>query len=153
MKNFSIIFLAIAIAFSGVSCQSTSNDPYKQIERYVPYLRGSAMVITSSVFNAAISDKDKADKAKIVYDIATVIEQLTIDGDISVESIAETISKYLPVNSHWDEFAANIILIYADVYAQSQELEDQDSKRKILVKALNQIAGGCKAAAKIYVKD
>mgnify|MGYP006935481202 CR=1 FL=1 len=152
MKNFSTILLAIVIALSGVSCQSiNSSDPFVRIEKSTPYLRASAIIITNGVFSYAISDSDRAEKAKIVYDIATVIEQLTIDGDISIESVSEIISYYVPDRSHWHEFAANIILIYADVYAQVKDLEgDNADKRRILAKALNQIAGGCKAAASVY---
>lgn len=154
MKNFKVLFLALIVAISSVSCQSlNSNDPYVRIERSTPYLRASAIVVTNGVLGYAISDSDRAEKAKVVYDIATVIEQLTIDGDVSIESISEVLLSYVPEKSHWYEFATNLILIYADVHAQVRDLEgDPSDKRKILVKALNQIAGGCKVAANVYAE-
>lgn len=151
MKNFSIFIMALIMAFSSVSCQSTSKDPFVRIEKSTPYLRASAILITNSVFSYAVSDEDRSAKAKVVYDVATLIEELTVDGDVSINAIAELVSMYVPDKSHWHEFASNLILIYADVHAQVIELEgDNADKRRILAKALKQIAGGCKAAASLY---
>lgn len=154
MKSLNAVFLAIVIAvYPLVGCASfKSADPYQRVELSLPYLRTSAMLIAGSVFNYAVSEEDREAKARIVYDIASTIEELTKEGDISVEKIGEIVSNYLPDKSHWDEFAANIILLYADVYGQT-DLFQGDEKRQLLVKALNYIATGCKAAAKIYIPD
>lgn len=155
MKSFKLIISAILIAAMPVyftGCQSiNSSDPVVRIERSIPYLRASAIVVTMSVFNYAVSEEDRAEKAKIVYDIAYVIEQMTLNEDIDINTVAEVISHYVPDKSHWSEFAANIILIYADFHAQAQSFE-QPEKIKVLTKALNAIASGCRAAAKPYIE-
>jgi hypothetical protein len=155
MKSFKTLICAILIAclpvyFTG--CQSiNSSDPLVRIEKSVPYLRASAMVVTGYVFNYAVSEDDRAEKAQVVYDIAYVIEQLTVNGDVDIETFAQVVSHYVPDKSHWAEFAASIILIYADFHAQAQSFE-QPEKLRVLTKALNAIAGGCRAAAKPYVE-
>ena len=154
MKNFSTILLAILLALSPIcliGCQSLQDaTPAQRIERSIPYLRGSAIIITNGVFNYAVDEEDRKAKAQIVYDIALVIETMTAEGKIDINSVAELVSNYVPDKSHWSEFAASIIMIYADVHAQAQDLEDT-SKTKVLAKALNAIAGGCKAASRVYL--
>lgn len=154
MKNFNTFIAAILIAITPVyltGCQSLQNaTPTERIERSIPYLRASAIVITNGVFNYAVDEEDREAKAQVVYDIALVIESMTVEGKLDINSVAELVSNYVPDKSHWHEFAVSLIMIYADVHAQAQDLEDAN-KVKVLVKALNAIAGGCKSAAKVYL--
>lgn len=156
MKNFKILMAAILMLMVSVSftgCQSMEGLTYEQrIERSIPYLRVSAMVITNGVFAYAVSENDKQEKAKVVYDIAELIESLTIQETIDINSVAEKISGFIPDKSHWNEMVANLILIYADLHANAQSLEEDD-KSRILKKALNAIAAGCKVSAKPFIGE
>lgn len=156
MINFKNLIAAILIATISVSvtgCQSMEGLTYSQkVERSIPYLRISAMVITNGVFSHAVSESDRSEKAQIVYNIAELIESLTGQETIDINSVAEKVSNFVPDKSHWNELVANLILIYADIHANAQSLGEED-KSRVLKKALNAIAAGCKASAKPFLQE
>lgn len=142
-----LALLFIAISLTG--CSSIKGDFYDNVGLATPYLRSASSTFTGIVLSKAVSDSDRKAKAALVFKIAAVIEEMTVEDDLSVESLTEKISAVLPNKLHWDEYVVSIVLLYAEFHAQVQE-GDETSKRKILVNALNRIADGCKASALSY---
>mgnify|MGYP007090110568 CR=1 FL=1 len=156
MKSFNVlvaVILMLVIPASFTGCQSMEGLTYEQrVERSIPYLRVSAMIITNGVFAHAVSENDRQEKAKVVYDIAELIESLTVQENIDINSVAEKVSNFVPDKSHWHEMVANLNLIYADLHANAQSLEEGD-KSRVLKIALNAIAAGCKVSAKPFLGE
>jgi hypothetical protein len=128
---------------------SLKGDFYSSLSKSTPYLSGSAAIITQVVLSEAVSVEDRKSKAKTVLQVAALIEEMTANGDVSLETFGLKLSYFIPDKSYWHEFSAGLILLYADIYAQSKEL-DPESRTKILIKALNKIAYGCKVAAENF---
>lgn len=139
---FSIIFLT--------GCSSLNGNFYTQLKRSTPYLKSSSAILTNLILQESTSEEDRKEKAKIILQVASVIEQMTSEGEIDLEVFAAKISGLVPEKSFWDEFVASMILIYADFYSQAQSVADEDERKVILIQALNKIAAGCKIAAKRY---
>jgi len=149
--NYLVLIFLASVLTSG--CQSFNFDnSIDKIESSLPYLKKSSNFITKSIFSYAVSEKDRQNKAKIVYSLAEGIEEITQNGELSIESVAKVIEKYLPNKSHWDDLATNLILMYADIYGSTKDFEE-NKRNEILLKALNNIAAGCKSAAKVYITD
>lgn len=151
MKNFKIIILCLLIAMFTSSCSSTQQAAfYNSLSKSTVYLKSSSSYITQVFLYQESSIEKRAKAAQVIYDVSYVIENLTVADDISVEAFASIISKYIPSSSIWNDFAVNMIFLYADFYAQSAQLEDS-SRRKILITALNRISSGCKLASSKYL--
>jgi hypothetical protein len=148
MKNFNqnvLTFIILIGCFLLLGCQSTGF--YSNLEKATPYLRSSSAIITSLTLQEAVSEDDRKEKAKIILNIASVIEEMTQNGEVDILVFADKISNSLPNKNHWDEFAASLILIYADFNAQAQSVLDENDRKQVLIQALNKIASGCKLAA------
>ena len=151
MKNFRVILLCLFVAFFSSSCSSLNQtDFYNNISRSSVYLKSSSSYITSVVLAQEKSEETRAKIARVIYDISFTIENLTVEDDITPESFAEIISRYVPKGSSLNDFAANIILLYADFYNQTNQSE-ANTKAKILLTALNRISAGCKIASNKYL--
>lgn len=152
MKNFKALLLSLAVSICCVGCASLEPvDPYVRLERSIPYLKVSSTLIANSIFTRAVSKDDRKEKAKIIFDVAELIEKSTENGEVDINQIGELVSRYVPNKPHWNEFSAALILIYADIHARSRDLPDQE-RNKILAQALNAVAGGCKRAAAAYLE-
>lgn len=145
MKNFELFLLVgiLCVLLSG--CSSF----YTNLERSTPYLKSSSAIVTQVLLLEAVDEEDRKEKAQIVISIADLIIEIGESGDVSIENFGNKISYFVPNKSHWHEFATALILVYADFHAQAQELEGAE-KQKVLLKALNKIAAGCKVAAEQF---
>jgi hypothetical protein len=151
MKNFRVILLCLFVAFFSSSCSSLNQtDFYNNLSRSSVYLKSSSSYITSVVLAQEKSEETRAKIARVIYDISFTIENLTVEDDITPESFAAIISRYVPEGSSLNDFAVNIILLYADFYSQTNQLE-ANTKARILLTALNKISAGCKIASNKYL--
>jgi hypothetical protein len=151
MKNFRVILLSLFIAFFSSSCSSLNQtDFYNNLSRSSVYLKSSSSYITSVVLTQEKSEETRAKIARVIYDISFTIENLTVEDDITPESFAAIISRYVPEGSSFNDFAVNIIILYADFYSQANQLE-ANTKARILLTALNRISAGCKIASNKYL--
>lgn len=148
MKSFNQIwFLFFSILFF-TGCSSLNEDFYTQLKRSTPYLKSSSAILTNLILQEAVSEIDRKEKARIILELSSVIEEMTNNGEVDLEIFSKKISEILPDKSIWDDFAVSIILIYADFHAQAQTITDENEKKIILIQALNKMAAGCKLAAK-----
>lgn len=151
MKNFKAILLCLFIAFFSSSCSSLNQTAfYNNLSRSSIYLKSSSSYITSVVLAQEKSEETRAKIARVIYDISFIIENLTVEDDITPESFAAIISRYVPESSSLNDFAVNIILLYADFYSQTNQLEG-NTRTRILLTALNKISAGCKIASSKYL--
>lgn len=136
---FSVIFLT--------GCSSLNGNFYTQLKRSTPYLKSSSAILTNLILQQAVSEIDRKEKAGVILEVASVIEQMTNSGEVDLEIFTKKISEVLPDKNGWDDFAVSIIFIYADFHSQAQTIADENEKKIILIQALNKIAAGCKLAA------
>lgn len=150
MKNFNQICCLFFSVIFLTGCSSLNGDFYSNLKRSTPYLKSSSAIVTTLVLQEAISETDRKEKAQIILQLSSVIEEMTSNGEVDLDLFTQNISKVLPQKSHWDDFAVSLVLIYADFHSQAQSISDENEKMILLIQALNKIAAGCKIAAQRY---
>jgi len=146
----------IAIALMGifmVGCSTTNTGGDNQVggttavENALPYIKPAVILACTVVLEQALSLEDRVEKAKMINNVATVVESLTVGQTPTPDQLQKALTDYLPVSkTHW----AKYVVVVKDIYAA--QFAKLNGNAELGVKVLNAIAAGCKDATEQYVE-
>ena len=146
----------IAVALMGifmVGCSTTNTGGDNQIggttavENALPYIKPAVILACTVVLEQALSPEDRVEKAKMINNVATVVESLTIGQTPTPDQLQKALTDYLPVSkTHW----AKYVVVVKDIYAA--QFAKLNGNAELGIKVLNAIAAGCKEATEQYVE-
>lgn len=146
----------IAVALMGifmVGCSTTNTGGDNQIggttgvENALPYIKPAVILACTVVLEQALSPEDRAEKAKMINHIATIVESLTVGQTPTPDQLQKALTDYLPAEkTHWAKYVVAVKDIYAAQFAKL------NGDAALAVKVLNAIAAGCKDATAEYVE-
>lgn len=148
------LFLLLALPFLITSCATTGGGgsdvggttPKQAVENALPYIAPAVTLACTVVLEQAVSADDRVEKAKMINNVATIVESLTRGATPTPDQLQKALVDYLPQEkTHW----AKYVNVVKDIYAAQFAKLDGDSKLGIDV--LNAIAKGCKTATDGYV--
>ena len=160
MVNLSIhmnIFLSLALLTILAGCSTTNTGggdsnvggttPKQAVENALPYIAPAVTLACTVVLEQAVSPEDRVEKAKMINNVATIVESLTRGSTPTPDQLQKALTNYLPVEkTHW----AKYVVVVKDIYAAQFAKIGSDAKLGIDV--LNAIAKGCKTATDEYVE-
>ena len=146
-------FILIPILLT--SCATTNNggnstggtiDPRAGVETALPYIAPAVTLTCTVVLEQALSPEDRIEKAKMINNVATVVEALTRGNTPTPDELQKALTDYLPAEkTHWSKY----IIAVKDIYAAQFARLNGDAK--LGVEVINAIAKGCKTATEEYV--
>ena len=146
----------IAIALMGIfmiGCSTTNTGGDNQVggitavENALPYIKPAVILACTVVLEQALSPEDRVEKAKMINNVATVVESLTVGQTPTPDQLQKALTDYLPVSkTHW----AKYVVVVKDIYAA--QFAKLNGNAELGVKVLNAIAAGCKDATEQYVE-
>ena len=146
----------IAVALMGiflVGCSTTNTGGDNQVggttavENALPYIKPAVILACTVVLEQALSPEDRVEKAKMINNVATVVESLTIGQTPTPDQLQKALTDYLPVSkTHW----AKYVVVVKDIYAA--QFAKLNGNAELGIKVLNAIAAGCKDATEQYVE-
>jgi len=146
----------IAIALMGIfmiGCSTTNTGGDNQVggttavENALPYIKPAVILACTVVLEQALSPEDRVEKAKMIHNVATVVESLTVGQTPTPDQLQKALTDYLPVSkTHW----AKYVVVVKDIYAA--QFAKLNGNAELGVKVLNAIAAGCKDATEQYVE-
>jgi hypothetical protein len=136
-----------------VGCSTTNTGGDNQVggttgvENALPYIKPAVILACTVVLEQALSPEDRAEKAKMINHIATIVESLTIGQTPTPDQLQKALTDYLPAEkTHWAKYIVAVKDIYAAQFAKL------NGNAALAVKVLNAIAAGCKDATAEYVE-
>lgn len=153
MKNISLLLL-LPFLIVGCATNNTSNNnevggttPKQAVENALPYISPAVTLACTVVLEQALSPEDRAEKAKMINHVATIVEGLTRGVTPTPDQLQKALTDYLPQEkTHWVKY----VIALKDIYAAQFNRLNGDAKLGIDV--LNAIAKGCKTATDEYVQ-
>lgn len=150
------VLLSILLAFILTSCTTTNNGggsdvggttPKQAVESALPYIAPAVTLACTVVLEQAVSPEDRKEKAKMINNVATIVESLTRGSTPTPDQLQKALTDYLPAEkTHWAKYVVALKDIYAAQFAKL------GSDAKLGVDVLNAIAKGCKTATEEYVE-
>ena len=146
--------LALTVILAGCATNNGGNGgsdvggttPKQAVENALPYIAPAVTLACTVVLEQAVSPEDRVEKAKMINQVATIVEGLTRGTTPSPDQLQKALLDYLPAEkTHW----AKYITVVKDIYAAQFAKLDGDAK--LGVDVLNAIAKGCKTATDGYV--
>lgn len=153
MKNI-LPFVLVAFLISGCATNNSGNNgsdvggttPKQAVENALPYIAPAVTLACTVVLEQAVSQEDRVEKAKMINNVATIVEGLTRGNTPTPDQLQKALTGYLPQDkTHWVKY----VVVVKDIYAAQFAKLDGDAKLGIDV--LNAIAKGCKTATDEYV--
>jgi len=153
MNKLNLALIAL-MSFFVIGC-STSN-PGKDsefggtiaVENALPYIKPAVMLACTVVLEQALSPEDRVEKAKMINNVAVVVESLTVGKTPTPDQLQKASSDHLPAEkTHWAKYIVAVKDIYAAQFAKL------NGDAALAVKVLNAIASGCKDATEEYVES
>ena len=147
--------LSLAVIFAGCSTTNTgggsdvggTTTPKQAVESALPYIAPAVTLACTVVLEQAVSPEDRVEKAKMINNVATIVESLTRGSTPTPDQLQKALTDYLPAEkTHW----AKYIVVVKDIYAA--QFAKIGSDAKLGVDVLNAIARGCKTATDEYVE-
>lgn len=139
------LFAACATNPSGSSSDVGGTTPKQAVENALPYIAPAVTLACTVVLEQAVSDSDRAEKAKMINNVATIVESLTRGSTPTPDQLQKALTDYLPQEkTHWSKYIVALKDIYAAQFAKL------DGDTKLGVDVLNAIAKGCKTATDEY---
>lgn len=124
-----------------------STTPKQAVENALPYIAPAVTLACTVVLEQALSPEDRAEKAKMINNVATVVEALTTGNTPTPDQLQKALTDYLPAEkTHWAKYIVTLKDIYAAQFAKL------NGDAKLGVDVLNAIAKGCKTATQEYVQ-
>ena len=141
-----LIFIPLLVAGCATTGGNSNNDPAQTVENALPYIAPAVTLTCTVVLDQAVSDSDRAEKAKMINNVATIVEGLTRGAAPTPDQLQKALTDYLPVEkTHW----AKYVVAIKDLYAT--QFNKVGGNAKLAVDVLNAIAKGCKDATESYV--
>lgn len=161
MNKFYSLFLALPVAIMLSSCATNNggnagqdtggttggNTAADKVEQVLPYIKPAVSLACTAVLEAAVSDSDRVEKAKMIHDVAAVVRSLTSGSVPTVQQLDEAIANFLPKKTHWTNFADSLSDVYQNVFRQI------NGDPALALKVLNAIADGCVSATQNYLNN
>ena len=153
MKNI-LPILILPLLITG--CATTGGDnsdtggttPRQAVESALPYIAPAVTLACTVVLEQAVSPEDRIDKAKMINNVATIVESLTRGSTPTPEELRNALTDYLPQEkTHWVVYVNAVKDIYAAQFAKL------GGDGRLAVDVLNAIAKGCKDATASYVTN
>lgn len=147
--------LSLAVILAGCSTTNTgggsdiggTTTPKQAVESALPYIAPAVTLACTVVLEQAVSPEDRVEKAKMINNVATIVEGLTRGSTPTPDQLQKALTDYLPAEkTHW----AKYIVVVKDIYAA--QFAKIGSDAKLGVDVLNAIARGCKTATDEYVE-
>lgn len=151
MKKLNLLVVGlVAIFMIGCSTINTGNTNEiggtTGVENALPYIKPAVILACTVVLEQALSLEDRVEKARMINNVSTVVESLTVGQTPTPEQLQKALMDYLPAQkTHW----AKYIIALKDIYAAQFAKLNGDAA--LAVKVLNAIAAGCKDATEEYV--
>lgn len=121
--------------------------PKQAVENALPYIAPAVTLACTVVLEQAVSPSDRVEKAKMINNVATIVESLTRGSTPTPDQLQKALTDYLPQDkTHWVKY----VTVVKDIYAAQFAKLNGDAKLGIDV--LNAIAKGCKTATDEYVQ-
>ena len=152
MKKLNLFIVTIlAVLITGCSTTSPSKDDEiggtTPVENALPYIKPAVILACTVVLEQALSPEDRVEKAKMINNVATVVQSLTIGQTPTPDQLQKALADYLPIQkTHW----AKYVVALKDIHASQFVKLNGDAA--LAVKVLNAIASGCKDATEEYVE-
>jgi len=146
--------LALTVILAGCATNNGGNGgsevggttPKQAVESALPYIAPAVTLACTVVLEQAVSSEDRVEKARMINQVATIVEGLTSGATPTPDQLQKALLDYLPAEkTHW----AKYIVVVKDIYAAQFAKLDGDAK--LGVDVLNAIAKGCKTATDGYV--
>jgi hypothetical protein len=149
MNKLNLIGIGFLSLFLG-ACATTPTgqvDAATSVENALPYVKPAVILACTVVLDQAVSGNDRVEKAKMINNVATIVEGLTVGTAPTPAQLQKALNDYLPEEkTHW----ANYVTVIKDLYAQ--QFSRVDGNTALAIKVLNAIASGCKDATASYVE-
>jgi len=139
------LILSAAVCLSLASC-STYRKAVDAANNNDVYVGPVVTLVTSVVFEQAIDEADRVEKALIVAKLADKIAEVSFDKKPTKEEVAILIAENLPAKSHWTVLASSLSEVYAKY---TDKLTDEDVAKSVAV--LKNIAASLKLATQRYI--
>jgi hypothetical protein len=143
MKTAILAVLATSLLFT--SC-TTYRKVIDSVTENQILVAPTASLISSLIFEKAISDEDRVEKAKIVFDLSERLKVITFDAKPTREDLEQFILNSLPDKPHWVVLAASLGSYYE---SSTKGLPDDDIVKT--TKLINEIALGLSLSSKKYI--
>jgi len=151
MNKLSIGAVALMSLFM-VGCSTTNTGGDNQVggttavENALPYIKPAVILACTVVLEQALSPEDRVEKAKMINNVATIVQSLTVGQTPTPDQLQKALTDYLPAEkTHWAKYVVALKDIYAAQFAKL------NGDAALAVKVLNAIASGCKDATEEYV--
>ena len=149
MNKLQLAAVALLSVFLG-ACATTNTgkvDIATSVENTLPYVKPAVVLACTVVLDQATSGNDRIEKAKMINNVAAIVEALTVGSTPTPAQLQKALNDYLPSEkTNW----ANYVTVIKDLYAQ--QFARLDGNGVLAVKVLNAIASGCKDATASYVE-
>jgi predicted small secreted protein len=152
MNKLTIAAVALMSLFM-VGCSTTNTGGDNQVggttavENALPYIKPAVILACTVVLEQALSPEDRVEKAKMINNVATIVQSLTVGQTPTPDQLQKALTDYLPAEkTHWAKYVVALKDIYAAQFAKL------DGNGVLAVKVLNAIASGCKDATEEYVE-
>ena len=151
MNKLQLAVVALLSLFM-VGCSTTNVGGDNQVggttgvENALPYIKPAVILACTVVLEQALSPEDRVEKAKMINNVATVVQALTVGQTPTPDQLQKALTDYLPAEkTHWAKYVVALKDIYAAQFARL------NGDAALAVKVLNAIAAGCKDATEEYV--
>lgn len=151
MNKLTIAAVALMSLFM-VGCSTTNTGGDNQVggttavENALPYIKPAVILACTVVLEQALSPEDRVEKAKMINNVATIVQSLTVGQTPTPDQLQKALMDYLPAEkTHWSKYIVALKDIYAAQFAKL------NGDAALAVKVLNAIASGCKDATEEYV--
>jgi len=147
----------VPVAFLLAACATNNNSSsgestggttvQEKIEQALPYVKPAVSLACTAVLEAAVSPEDRAEKAKMIHDVANVVRALSKGNVPSVQDLDNALGNFLPKKTHWTNFANSLSDVYGNLFRQI------NGDPALALKVLNAIADGCVSATEGYLQQ
>ena len=129
----------------GESTGGTTTTAAQKVEQALPYIKPAVTLACTAVLEAAVSPADRAEKAKMIHDVANVVRSLSKGNVPTTEELDKAVANFLPEKTHWTNFASSLTDVYQNLFRQI------NGDPALALKVLNAIADGCVSATEGYL--
>lgn len=138
--------ILLALIASLITSCSTFRSAVDQANQNQALIAPTIALVTSVVFEKAVSPEDKAEKAKIVYGLADKLSELKFTKKPTQEEVLEILVSNLPAKGHWVTLATVLSTQYDKA---TKNVLDSDVEQTTAV--IRQIAFGLRSATAPYL--
>lgn len=139
-------FLLVAITSLFFCSCATYRKGVGAAEDNLMFISPAVSLVTSVVFEKAVSQEDRSEKALIIKKLALKIAEVEFTAKPTKEMVVELVKTQLPDKAHWSSLA----LAVGNVYEKyTKDVLDSDVTSALAV--IQEIAAGLDASASNYL--